>query len=139
MTLAKRTTLIRHLSLDIGYELDIDPAVLGGVILEAIEGAGLIDEMGIVFFESNHGRITIFAQQPTVALATAGEDPPETPYSADAEVFAERNGPDPVLNERQEVPKHCDNCCPDEGCRDCEDSGPNFEQCDTCRDKPNAP
>ena len=117
MTTARRTTLVRHLSLNFGYEADVDPAVLASAILEAIEPA-LVDEMGIIMVEaqtSDRGTITIYAPLDRVVTEESDErvatDPPSTPSSED-------NG------------GHCLNCCPAEGCVDCFDLD---KQCDNCR------
>lgn len=83
MTTARRTSLIRHLHLDIGYERDTDPYVLSGAILEALERSELIDEMGIVFIEASSlnrpgdGSMTIYA--PIDQIKPEGEAPPQAP------------------------------------------------------------
>lgn len=83
---ARRTTLIRHLHLDFGYEQDVDPAVLASAILEAIENSKLIQEMGIVFVEASSAHtpgastITIYAPVDEVRQDSAEpEEPPQTP------------------------------------------------------------
>ena len=81
MTTARRTSLVRHLRLDIGYEQDVSPGVLASAILEALEPE-LVDEMGIVFLQTQsddpgHGTITIYA--PVDQVKQEKEAPPQTP------------------------------------------------------------
>lgn len=92
MTTAKRTTLVHHLHLDIGYEQDITPAVLADAILEALEPA-LIDEMGIVFIQAESaytpgaGTLTIYAPLDQVREPNEPEGPPERPTTVAEEPF----------------------------------------------------
>lgn len=118
MTTARRTTLVRHLSMDFGYEADVDPAVLANAILEAIEPE-LVDEMGITMVEAqshDRGTITIYAPMDTVMAEerTTDVDPPATPTS------------EPPAEETNTT--HCYNCCPTDGCSACD-----TEMCDDCR------
>lgn len=96
MTTARRTSLIHHLRLDIGYEQDVSPAVLTSAILEALEPA-LIDEMGIVSVQANDplpdvdSTLTIYA--PVDAVKREGEAPPQTPLVlSDEDAAAEEAG-----------------------------------------------
>ncbi len=160
MTTARRTTLVRHLSLDFGYESDVDPAVLASAILEAIEPK-LVDEMGIIMVEaqtSDRGTITIYAPLDRVVTEEkVGTDPPSTPEPGAADIpnvtvcphcgkgAFEDDGPPPaprdpsarvnevfvVCDDCRAVNPHCYNCCPSsQGCPDCIDDG---VMCDNCR------
>jgi len=154
MTTAKRTTLVRHLHLDIGYEQDISPSVLAGAILEALE-PDIIDEMGILFvqaqnpYESNEGSLTIYAPIDEVNLSEPAADggPPETPLSTEQvpqynELIAT------VLEEQAEERVGATKVCPDCGYGADLDAPPVprdpserreevLEVCDDCKRKPN--
>ncbi len=86
MTTAKRTTLVRHLHLDIGYEQDVEPAVLAGAILESLE-AELVEEMGIVSVQADSGStpgartLTIYAPLEVILPPTDSGEPPQSPAS----------------------------------------------------------
>jgi len=103
MSTAKRTSVMRTLTLEIGYCEDVSPPALTGAILEALEEK-LIDEMGIVQVvagapEEQYRAITVYSHE----TETVDVEPPEKPMMGTLLPAIERP-PMALPEEEQEEP-----------------------------------